>query len=160
MERQIGEPDGNLVLDLFVLHQRVGDLMEATLDGTGVRPTEFAIYSQLGIAPMTPRRLTARLGAPASTLTGHLATLERRGHTRRRSNPADGRSYEVELTEQGRRVLQACQMRFRSMLDQLDAAVEVDVTEARTLLAHLDRIAAQVAERLEQAGNDERSGSV
>lgn len=151
MDRQIGVPDGNLVLDLFVLHQRVGELMSATLDGTGVRPAEYAVYSQLGLAAMTPRELTARLGVTASTLTGHLAALQRRGHTRRRSNAADGRSYEVELTASGRRTLEACRLRFRSMLTRLDDAVEVDVTETRALLAHLDRVVAEVAGQLEEA---------
>ena len=148
MDRQVGASDGNLVLDLFVLHQRVGDLMEGTLEGTGVRPAEFAVHSQLGIAAMTPRELSARLGVTASTLTGHLASLERRGHTRRVANPADGRSYQVELTAAGRRVLEECQERFRTMLEEFGAALEVDVDEARALLVHLDRVAERVAARL------------
>lgn len=58
--RQVGAPDGNLVLDLFVLHQRIGALLDDALAGTGVRPAEYAVYSQLGIDAMTPRELTAR----------------------------------------------------------------------------------------------------
>ena len=87
--RQVGASDGNVLLDLFVLQQRIGELMEVALAGTGVRPAEYAVYSQLGIAAMTPRELGARLGVTPSTLTGHLTALERRGHARRTPNPDD-----------------------------------------------------------------------
>ena len=158
-DRQIGVPAGNLVLDLFVLHQRVGDLMEATLHGTGVRPAEFAVYSQLAGGPSTPRELRARLGVTASTLTGHLAALERRGHIRRIANPADGRSHSAELTASGRRTLTACQVRFREMLGELDATLDLDVDATRELLVRIDRAAAEVAARLGGPGHAERPGS-
>lgn len=44
----------------FVLHQQIGALLDDALTGTGVRPAEYAVYSQLGIDAMTPRELTAR----------------------------------------------------------------------------------------------------
>jgi DNA-binding MarR family transcriptional regulator len=90
-ERQVGVPDGNLVLDLFVLGQRIGELMELALRGTETRPSEYAVYSQLAIGPMTPRELSARLGLTPSTLTGHLDALARRQHVSRSPNPQDGR---------------------------------------------------------------------
>ncbi|MFC4784361.1 MarR family winged helix-turn-helix transcriptional regulator [Nocardioides sp. MAHUQ-72] len=144
--RQIGAADGNLVLDLFVLHQRIGELMEATLGGTGVRPSEYAVLSQLGISPLTPRELTDRLGVTASTLTGHLAALRRRGHTRTTANPADGRSHRVELTESGAGILRECRDRFRRMLADLDQALGPDGGRARELLVRIDDAATEVTE--------------
>ena len=144
--RRIGAVDGNLVLDLFVLHQRIGELMEATLAGTGVRPSEYAVLSQLGGSPPTPRELTDRLGITASTLTGHLAALRRRGHTRTTSNPADGRSHRVELTEAGAETLQECRERFRRMLADLDRTLGVDAGRARELLVRIDHAATEVTE--------------
>ena len=144
-ERQVGVSDGNVVLDLFVLQQRIAELMELALAGTGVRPAEYAVYSQLGIEPMTPRELGSRLGVTPSTLTGHLAALERRGHLRKVAHPEDRRSYRVELTGSGRRTLERCRTGFRSMLGRLEADLERPVPEVRRVLAELERTAAGVA---------------
>lgn len=142
LERQVGVADGNVVLDLFVLQQRIGELMEAALAGTGVRPAEYAVYSQLGIAAMTPRDLGARLGVTPSTLTGHLAALERREHVRRTANPADGRSTLVELTPSGRATLTTCRRGFRRMLAALETALPVPADEVRATLVRVDAAAA------------------
>ena len=144
-ERQVGVSDGNVVLDLFVLQQRIGELMELALAGTGVRPAEYAVYSQLGIDPMTPRELGSRLGVTPSTLTGHLAALERRGHVRKIAHPEDRRSYRVELTASGSRTLGLCRTGFQAMLARLEAGLARPVTEVREVLAGLERTAAGVA---------------
>ena len=147
-QRQVGAPDGNLVLDLFVLQQRIGELMELALAGTDVRPAEYAVYSQLGIAPMTPRELCGRLGVTPSTLTGHVEALARREHVTRVRDPLDGRSYRLELTREGRRTLAECRRGFRRMLTRLTAALPVPHEEVRRTLAMLDGTAAAVAEEL------------
>jgi DNA-binding MarR family transcriptional regulator len=146
--RQVGAADGNVVLDLFVLQQRIGELMEVALAGTGVRPAEYAVYSQLGIAAMTPRELGARLGVTPSTLTGHLAALERRGHARRTANPADGRSAVVELTDEGRATLTTCRRGFRRILAALEEALPVPPDEVRALLLGIDAAAAATVDAL------------
>lgn len=146
--RQVGVADGNVVLDLFVLDQRIGELLEAALDGTGVRPAEFAVYSQLGIDVMTPRELTARLGVTPSTLTGHLAALERRADIRRVTDPEDRRRHRLELTDSGRRRLAECRERFALALRSLEAEADVDVRVLRDGLRELDRAADVVTRRL------------
>lgn len=142
--RQVGAPDGNLVLDLFVLHQRIGALLDDALAGTGVRPAEYAVYSQLGIDAMTPRELTARLGVTASTLTGHLAAIEGRGHVRRRTDAADRRSRLLVLTASGRSTLEKCRARFRAAVEALYDELDLDVDRAREVLREIDRAAAEV----------------
>ena len=132
--RQVGVEDGNLVLDLFVLHQRIGALLEHALRGTGVRPAEYAVYSQLGIDAMTPRLLSDRLGVTASTLTGHLAAIERRGHLRRDTDPDDlwvhelvgSAVVEADGTERG--VVESVQDNPASDLLVLDSGVLVPLT--------------------------------
>jgi DNA-binding MarR family transcriptional regulator len=146
--RQVGTPDGNVVLDLFVLQQRIGELMELALAGTGVRPAEYAVYSQLAVAPMTPRDLCARLGVTPSTLTGHLAALARRGHATRVRDPADGRSYRVELTGEGRRMVELCRSGFRRMLRRLTAELTEPTDVIRAMLTGVDRAAARAVEAL------------
>jgi DNA-binding MarR family transcriptional regulator len=141
-ERQLAVPEGNLILDLFVLHQRVGELMDVALAGTGVRPSEFAVYSQLGPRAMTPRELSSRLGLTASTLSGLLAAIERRGDVCRRDNPDDGRSYRVELTEPGRVRLRECRTAFRRALRRLDRELTRPADELRAGLLEIDTAAA------------------
>ncbi|WP_152362107.1 MarR family winged helix-turn-helix transcriptional regulator [Microlunatus speluncae] len=148
--RQIGSADGNLLLDLHVLDQRIGRLVEVALIGAGVTPAEFAVYSQLGIAPMTPRQLSQRLGVKRSTLTGHLAALDRRGHVSRSANPLDARSYRVELTDAGRACLETCRPAFRRALTVFHDALGQDPDRIRTVLADLDTAAAAAIERLDR----------
>ena len=150
--RQVGEPDGNVVLDLFVLHQRIGELMELALEGTGVRPAEYAIYSQLAIAPMSPKELRARLGVTPSTLTGHLEAIARRGHATREKDLNDGRSYRVELNGEGRRAHEACRAGFRQMLAQLVAALPLEESEVRRTLAILDETGDRLLEAYRESG--------
>jgi DNA-binding MarR family transcriptional regulator len=139
--RQVGAAYGNLVLDLFVLNQRIGALLDAALGPTGVRPSEYAVYSQLGLGAMTPSLLCERLGVSRSTMTGILATLQRRGDTERLPDPADRRSYRVALTDSGRGRLEECRPRFRTALERLARNLEADQDEVRRLLARVDQAA-------------------
>lgn len=54
--------------------------------------------------PRSVRKLSADTGTRATTLTGVLDRLERRGHLVRQLDPADRRSFRVRLTEPGRAV--------------------------------------------------------
>ncbi|EWT01994.1 MarR family transcriptional regulator [Intrasporangium oryzae NRRL B-24470] len=141
--RQVGAPDGNLVLDLFVLDQRMGALLDAALGPTGVRPAEYAVYSQLGAGPLTPTQLCDRLGVSRSTMTGHLAALQRRGDTERVPDPRDGRSYRVELTASGRERLEACRPHFRAALARLVHHLGGDTTAHREMVRAVDAAAAR-----------------
>jgi DNA-binding MarR family transcriptional regulator len=147
-DRQLAVPDGNLILDLYVLQQRVGEFMEVALAGTGVRPAEFAVYSQLGLNPMTPREISLRLGVTASTLSGILAAIERRGDVGRTPNPDDGRSYRVELTAPGRARLSRCRTAFREALGALDDALTEPADELRASLLSIDEATREAITRL------------
>ncbi|HEY7044022.1 MAG TPA: MarR family transcriptional regulator [Nocardioidaceae bacterium] len=142
--RQVGQPGGNVVLDVFVLNQRIGALLESVLAGHGITPPEYAVYSQLDVAPLTPSQLSRRLGVKASTLSGHLNALQRRGHTERVVDPQDRRSYRLELTTDGRQLLKQCQPLIRQVVQRLNRRLEADVADVRAVLAAIDEAAAQV----------------
>lgn len=146
--RQVGGTEGNLLLDVHVLHERVGELLATVLRPHGVRPSEYAVYSQLGPDSMTPRELSARLGLSRSTLTGHLATLVARGDLARTPHPVDGRSYLVALTAQGRARLEACRPGFVRALDALHAHLATDRAALRRQLVALDTATAAAVEVL------------
>ncbi|MEO7069779.1 MAG: MarR family transcriptional regulator [Nostocoides sp.] len=146
--RVVGTADGNILLDLFVVEQRVGQLLDAALTGTGVRAAEYAVFSQLGAAALTPGELGARLGTTKSTLAGHLTALERRGLLCRRPHPADGRSHLLELTAGGRRTLEQCRARFRATLAVFESELQHPPAAARVMLLDVDEALARALERL------------
>lgn len=146
--RQLAVADGNLILDLYVLQQRVGEFMETALAGTEVRPAEFAVLSQLGTEPMTPREISLRLGVTASTLSGLLGAMQRRDDIRRTKNPEDGRSYRVELTTSGKARLRRCRTAFQKALAALDTTLPQPADELRRSLLLIDEATEEAISRL------------
>jgi MarR family transcriptional regulator, organic hydroperoxide resistance regulator len=82
------------------LHALAGTL--ADLDLT---PSELNALANLADGrPRSVRALSLDTGTRATTLTGVLDRLERRGYVVRELDPADRRSFRVSLTDQGRPV--------------------------------------------------------
>lgn len=136
----LAQPGGNLALDLFVLDQHLGRLLDAALAPTGVTASLYAVYSQLARGPQTPGEVSAVLGVRPTTLSGHLAAIERAGHLTRSRHERDGRSRLLELTPEGHAQVAAC----RPVLADVVAAVQTalggpgEVTAARAMLARID----------------------
>jgi DNA-binding MarR family transcriptional regulator len=139
--RYVVEQQGaNLALDLFVVDQHLGSLMDASLAGTGVTGTLFAVYSQLAVGPRTPGQLSEVLGIRPTTLSGYLATMARSGHTARVRNERDGRSSLISLTGAGRAKVRECRPLVRRVIRAIDGAIgsSSEVDQARALLARID----------------------
>lgn len=94
----------SLLFDVFLVSQQAATALSTSLEGTGLGPVDYAIYSDLARqpGPVRPSELAERLSIRRSTLTGYLAAMGDRGHLRRVRNPRDGRSALVELTPDGR----------------------------------------------------------
>ena len=91
----------SLPFDVFELSTRLGTYLGHALEGTGVRPAEYAVYSlMLEAGPRTPSQLAAMLGMPLSTMSTYIGSMLARG-TRAIPNPSDGRSVRVVLTDRG-----------------------------------------------------------
>ena len=97
----VDQPGGNVALDLFVLDQHLGQLMDQALVGTGITGALYAVYSQLATRSLTPGQLSQTLGVRPTTLSGYLAAMERSGHLTRVRHQSDGRSRVLALTEAG-----------------------------------------------------------
>src|SRR5687767_7148026 len=112
----------SLAFDVFAVSQRLGAYLDRALEGTGVRPAEYAVYSlMLEAGPRTPSELAAMLGMPPSTLSTYLAAMLGRGDARRIPNPSDGRSVRVVLTDRGRGVVRTVNPPFTRALVALEA---------------------------------------
>jgi DNA-binding MarR family transcriptional regulator len=95
-------PQPNVLFQSYLNGQLMQTLVQRTFGAHGADAEDFGLYSALGLwGPITPTELASRVGMRPTTLSSALRRLERRGHVRRERNPSDGRSYLVELTEEG-----------------------------------------------------------
>jgi MarR family transcriptional regulator, organic hydroperoxide resistance regulator len=120
---------------------RVLDHLAAELSELGLNQSEINALAQLrpGI-PSAVGELASATGQRPSTLTGVLDRLERKRLVRRRVNPADRRSFTVELAAGG----EVAAARIRAAFDALDARVLGDLPPASAegfhdVLAALER---------------------
>jgi DNA-binding MarR family transcriptional regulator len=142
-ERRISLP-----FDVFALNTRLGAYLDRALEGTGLRPAEYAVYSLMFEAgPRTPTELAGALGVPPSTMSGYLRPMLERGDARRIPNPADGRSFRVVLTDQGRGRHRRVNPAFVAADDRIIAALDRPLDDVRDTLA-------AIADAIERAAAD------
>jgi DNA-binding MarR family transcriptional regulator len=96
-------------LAINVLHtaELLGRRLDQVLRALGLTRGSHNVLQILGGAtePLTPTEVSARLTVTSATVTGLLDTLETRDLARRRPHPGDRRSILVEITDEGRRLL-------------------------------------------------------
>lgn len=99
-----GTLEPGLFLQVYVVSQLVGRVVAEQVAAAGLSATEHAVHSSIAaLGSVTPTDLARRLGLPATTLSATIAQLVKRDELRRARNPADGRSYVLELSPRGRR---------------------------------------------------------
>ncbi|HEU5386471.1 MAG TPA: MarR family transcriptional regulator [Streptosporangiaceae bacterium] len=101
--------------------------LSAALSDLNLSAAEINALANLGEGgTLSVRQLSERAGARASTLTGLLDRLEKRGYLVREVDPADRRSFRLPLTDQGRAVAARARAAItdleRTALSRLDAA--------------------------------------
>jgi DNA-binding MarR family transcriptional regulator len=96
-----------LVINVLYTAELVGRRLDQALRSFGLTRGSHNALQILGGAtdPLTPSEVAARLTVTSATVTGLLDTLEARGLARRRPHPRDRRCTLVEITEDGRRLL-------------------------------------------------------
>jgi DNA-binding MarR family transcriptional regulator len=127
----VAEPRGsNVLLQVFRTSHAVGGLLRHAVAGTGVSADEWAVLSVVGlIGPLSPTALADQLRVPPTSISRHVARLAEAGLVRRAPNPADGRSYLLELTDAGRGKVETIAPRFREIVLDLRARAPVDEIE-------------------------------
>jgi DNA-binding MarR family transcriptional regulator len=148
----------SLSFDVFAVNQRLGAYLDRALEGTGIRPAEYAVYSlMLEAGPRTPTELAAMLGVPASTLSTYLTAMLGRGDARRIPNPADGRSVRVVLTDRGRAVVRRVNPAFTHAQRLLEGSLGRPVDEIRAVLQDLGESIERAGDALETESTTSRS---
>src|SRR5215213_2444941 len=111
-----------ILLDLFRTNQLRERLIATAVEGTELPPEDYPMYVLVGAeGPWTPTALAERTEMPLSTVLFRLRRLERRGHVERLPQPEDQRSYLVQLTDAGQRLLGDARPRFRAYAEAVEA---------------------------------------
>jgi len=119
-----GSPSPNVIAALEATVHRVVERLGAELADLGLSHGEVNALAQL--EPGTPRtvaELQAATGQRASTLTGVLDRLERRGFVGRELNPRDRRSFTITLTDSGAAASDRIRRTFGDLEGRVMAAV-------------------------------------
>jgi DNA-binding MarR family transcriptional regulator len=136
----VSEPDHrtNVLFDVWLVSRAATALLDEALEPSGLTADEFAVYSVLRRAPLTPTALARWMAAPLTTVSSYIKRFETRGHVARVANPGDGRSYQVALTEQGVRAHADAGARFLPVLHRVEQSLgpASSVQDALAALRH------------------------
>src|SRR3954452_7669600 len=111
-----------VLFDVFWAQQERKRLIGAALAGVDLPPEDYPLYVLIGAeGPWTPTGLAERMLMPLSTVVFRVKRLEGRGHAARLPNPDDRRSFLIELTPEGRRLLNRARPAFRDYAEAIEA---------------------------------------
>ena len=141
------------LLDLHLSYHLAGSLIEHELADVGITAEEYAVYSVLGHEPaLTPTELSRRLGLALSSTIFRTGKLIGRGHARRTPNPRDGRSALIELTPEGRLVLERARPAFARVLDRIERHLGLPPADIHAAVSKLgEAVSAALAEAEDEA---------
>lgn len=136
------ERDAALLQELYTAGSLVNLLVTEELARAGV-PAE--LFSFLGwirnLQPVTPGQLAAETGLPPTTIRDYIRRSRELGTVRKRANPDDGRSYLLELSAHGHRLMDrgwpAVQKAFLRLQPHLDRPAADYIESVRELRAAL-----------------------
>jgi DNA-binding MarR family transcriptional regulator len=135
-------PRPNILFQTYVVGQRLTALLDRHLEAAGATSNPFGLLSAVGIwGPITPTELAARIGMPPTTLSSALARASERGYVRRVPNPDDGRSYLVELSEEGDRAWRAGWPALSAALARLEQELAGSLDDVQDAIDRLDAAA-------------------
>lgn len=124
-----------MLFDLLRANEGLGSMLRVALAPTGLSPTGYAVTSLVdALGTTTPSEVAEMIGAKPSTLSAHLAKLVRDGILTRTPG-ADGRSVDLRLSDEGRRVQAAAVRSVRHVWRSVSR--DLDIEEARAVLAEM-----------------------
>ena len=121
MKRRGWADDLALLQEVYSTGNLVGVLVGQELAADGVPARFFSFLGWLSILePVTPGALVEETGMPATTIRDYVREVVDQGHARKKANPEDGRSYLLELTPEGRRLIDAGRPALRRALARIE----------------------------------------
>jgi DNA-binding MarR family transcriptional regulator len=129
-------------LDVFLAAllagQSLQNLVRRAFDEAGVTIAAWGLLVHVDAhGTATPSQLAAETGVTATTIRDQVQALVERRALRRRPNPADSRSYLLELTDAGHGELERGRRATAAAEAALAARLDVPVADARGFLLRL-----------------------
>jgi DNA-binding MarR family transcriptional regulator len=144
-------PHDNPLFRFFRTSQSVGRLVARAMGDQAVTGSEYGVLGYVAKrGPFTPTVLAERLGMPPTTMSVYVARFVKRGLVRKLPNPDDGRSYLIEATDEGRRVVETIVPRITAAERALAGGLEIPREDLMAALAALDAAARAGLETLDE----------
>jgi DNA-binding MarR family transcriptional regulator len=142
-------PPPNLLFRTFVLSSLAGRLLADVAAECGLRAGELAVQGAIHAwGPLTPTELARITGLAPTTLSAYIRRMDDRGHVRRAPNPHDGRSYLLELTDEGVAAVKTFGPGLRLRVQAIDAALgEPQASEARATFGAVEQAMRELLDR-------------
>jgi len=109
---------GSPVDSVLMAVMSVGRLLRQRIAGDDLDPGSIWLLKTLSRQPMRVTELAASANLDTSTVSRHVAQMDRAGLVERTPDPADGRAHRVELTASGRSLLDEAFRRRRALLSR------------------------------------------
>lgn len=139
----------SVFFDVLVVDRQISDFMRVALDGCGLTPLEYGLYSVLADEPgITATGVAERMAAPLTTVADWLAGPVRRGHVQRMRYATDGRAWALTLTEEGDRIFDRACAAFTAAYERYLRHPNVDPDVQHAVLAEMARSVAAVTAEL------------
>jgi DNA-binding MarR family transcriptional regulator len=144
-------PYDNPLFRVFRTSQSVQRLVAQALGERGLSGNEYGVLGYVAKrGPFTPTVLADRLGMPPTTMSVYVARFVERGLVRKLPNPDDGRSYLVEATEEGHRLVDRIVPRIVAAERALQGELEIPVGDLMAALDALDAAARKGVDVLDE----------
>jgi DNA-binding MarR family transcriptional regulator len=132
-------PDRELFLRTTVAGGYVAQLVQRHLDPVGIPAYLLALVTHVrDHQPVTPSGIAAASGVPLTTLRDNIQRLVDRGLARRIPNPADARSYLLELTPAGHAMTKAADPALARAYDAVEARLPRPLAEYERMVEELN----------------------
>jgi DNA-binding MarR family transcriptional regulator len=149
---QSASSNDSVVDSVLMALMAVGRLMRSRVDGDDMDPGSLWLLKTLAFAPLRVTELAESAGLDPSTVSRHVAQLDRSGLVERTPDPADGRAHRLELTPEGRTRLDEAFRRRRALLSRsLSGWDSADIERLGRLLSRFVDDIKQVPTDLERA---------
>lgn len=120
----------------------------ASISDTGLQLSEFAIMELLlHKGPQSINAIGSKVLLTSGSMTAAVNRLERKRLVRREKNPTDGRSFKINLSEQGQRVIRTAFDTHQRNLEKMTR--ELDAQERETLVRLLKKLGLRAEQMME-----------
>jgi MarR family 2-MHQ and catechol resistance regulon transcriptional repressor len=137
-------------------YRALSQIAEHSIAEAGLCLSDFAaLEALLHKGPLTITEIQAKVLLPSGSMTAAVDRLERKGLIIRTATPSDRRAKVLELTPEGKRVVEAA---FRRHAEELEAAMAIlNGTEKHQLHALVKKLGLFAAQARAEAAKDSKT---